>query len=101
MARAATFGLAVLALTIAFSKSSSAHIECDDVFGLCMAGCATDRTAARCTQQCDGAKTRCSLSGGFAMEGAGFLLLPNDIRLDQSVKRELHEHPTPIKRNAQ
>jgi hypothetical protein len=100
MVKAATLWLSGLMLAIAFSKGLSAQAECDHVYGLCMAGCTIDRMAVRCMQRCDGAKKRCGLSGSFAMEGAGFLLL-HDKRLDRSVHRELHEHPTPVKRNAE
>jgi len=94
------FWLAVIALAIALGSDVSAQTECNDVLGLCMAGCASDRTAVRCMQRCDRAKSRCNLAGSFAMQGACFLLLPN-MHLDQSIRRVLHEHPTPIKRNAQ
>jgi hypothetical protein len=100
MVRPLKFWLALLALATAFSRVASAQTECDAVRGLCMAGCDSGRTAARCIQRCDGAKRRCSLSGSFVMQGAGYLLL-HDMRLDQSIRRELHEHPTPIKRSTQ
>lgn len=91
MIRTALFlGVMVLALFV-LAKNVRAQTECGDVYGLCTAGCANDHSPERCMQRCQSSRNRCSLSGSFAMEGAG--LLRNHIPIDQSLRRELYHRP--------
>src|SRR3954466_8254034 len=89
MMRTILFLGALIVLVFVLAKNVRAQSECDDVYGLCMAGCANDRSAERCMQRCQGSHNRCSMSGGFAMQGAGFLR--TEIPLDQNVRREFYE----------
>jgi hypothetical protein len=90
--------VAILAVVI-FLKGARAQSECDNAYGLCMAGCATDRSAERCMQRCQGTKKRCEVAGGYAMKGQGYIL--PDPRLDQSIRRPLYEDSATQKRNKQ
>jgi hypothetical protein len=82
---------ALVVLVFVLAKNVRAQTECDDVYGLCMAGCANDRSAERCMQRCQGARNRCSLSGSFGTQSAGFL--GGAVLLDQSTRRELYDRP--------
>ena len=85
MLRTILFLSALVVLVFVLARNVQAQTECDDVYGMCMAGCANDRSAERCMQRCQGSRNRCSLSGSFAMQGAGFLL--HDVPLGQSLRR--------------
>jgi hypothetical protein len=100
MIRTTLFLGALVVIVFVFAKNVRAQTECDDAYGLCMAGCANDRSAERCMQRCQGSRNRCSLSGSFEMQGAGWLR--SDIPLNQSTRRELYDRPTNYRKgNAQ
>jgi hypothetical protein len=98
MIRTTLFLVLLVLLAFFVSKTVRAQAECEDVYGLCMAGCANDRSAERCMQRCQGSRNRCSMSGSVAMQGAGFLR--TDIPLDQSIRREHYDRPSRPKSNA-
>jgi len=73
--------LMFVALSSILLSSDRAHADpvCEDGYGVCMAGCATERSPERCMQRCQEAERRCSRSGVFRMP-VGFLLNKNRVQ---------------------
>jgi hypothetical protein len=49
----------MLVATLTAYPTSVRSDSCDGAYAACMSGCATQRMAERCMQNCQGARTRC------------------------------------------